>query len=345
MDSFYASVEMQRRPELRNKPVVVGADPRLGSGRGVACTCSYEARAFGIRSAMPVSQALVLCPHAIFVPPDFDHYSRVSGEIMDLLRSLGYRVLQVSIDEAFLDISSCGSFGAATALAGRIQEMMHHRFGLTCSIGVAPGKNVAKIASDYKKPGGLTVVEPCAVRMFLASLPVRKIPGVGKKSEVELLEMGIRTVGDLATFDIQVLLGRFGRGAVPLHELALGNDTGELEEFNGVKSVSREMTFDADTDDPDNLLASLGTLAIAVHRNLADERLRCKTVTVKIRYQGFVTRTKSRTFSHYTGDIEQIRNYSRALLQEMYDGKMVRLIGIRLSSFEKQDRNQMTLDI
>jgi DNA polymerase IV (archaeal DinB-like DNA polymerase) len=343
MDSFYASVEMQRRPELRNRPVVVGADPRAGNGRGVACTCSYEARAFGIRSAMPVSQAMVLCPHAVFIPPDFDHYSRVSQEIMDLLRSLGYPVFPVSIDEAFLDISTCASFRAAEALAGQIQEMMFHRLGLTCSVGIGPGKTIAKIASDYRKPGGLTVVEPKNVREFLGPLPVRKIPGVGKKSEAELLELGIRTVGDLAASDIQNLLSRFGRVAVPLHELALGNDTSELGECNGVRSVSRETTFDADTNDIVGIMARLDGLVTAVYRSLADECLRCKTVTVKIRYQGFVTRTKSRTLSHYTGEAETIRNCSLALIREMYDGKMVRLIGIRLSSFEKQDRCQMTL--
>jgi DNA polymerase IV (archaeal DinB-like DNA polymerase) len=345
MDSFYASVEMQRKPELRNKPVVVGADPKGGRGRGVVCTCSYEARAFGIHSAMPVSQAYTLCPHASFLPPDFDRYARVSGEIMDLLRSTGYRSLQVSIDEAFLDISSCGSFAAAAEIARQIQDQIHHRFGLTCSIGIGPGKTIAKIASDYKKPGGLTIVEPPAARTFLAPLPVKKIPGVGKKAEALLLELGIRTIGDLAAADIQVLLCRFGRGAVHLHELALGNDMGELEEYDGVKSVSRETTFETDVDDPDLLIASLGSLAAAVHQSLAEEHLRCRTITVKLRYQGFETRTKSRTLPHNTGEPEPIRTSSQALLREMYDGRKVRLIGIRLSSFEKQDACQMTLGI
>lgn len=343
MDSFYASVEVQRQPELQNKPVVIGADPKGGRGRGVVCTCSYEARAFGIRSAMPVSHAYVLCPHAVFLPPDYHHYSRISDEIMDLIRSFGYRFMQVSIDEAFLDISPCGSYGAAAMLAVKIQEMIKCRFGLTCSVGVAPGKTVAKIASDYKKPNGITVVEPQRVQKFLASLPVRKIPGIGKKSEAELLELGIRTVGDLAASDIQILIGRFGHSAVPLHALALGTDTSELEEYNGVKSVSRETTFDSDTDDPGLLVASLDTLAASVHRNLSEESLRCRTVTVKIRYHGFVTRTKSRTLSHFTGSADQIRSCTRALFREMYDGRKVRLIGVRLSSFGKPDRFQMTL--
>jgi DNA polymerase IV (DinB-like DNA polymerase) len=345
MDSFYASVEVQRRPELRGKPVVIGSDPKEGKGRGVACTCSYEARAFGIRSAMPVSQAYVLCPHAIFLPPDFDYYSRISGGIMELLRSTGFRFLQVSIDEAYLDLSPCGSFGAAVSLAGQIREDLQSRFGLTCSIGIAPGKTVAKIASDFHKPNGLTVVEPGDIRAFLAPLPVNKIPGVGKKAELHLLELGIRTVGDLAATDIQVLLGRFGRGAVSLHALALGNDTAELEEYDGIKSLSRETTFDSDTDDPARLMSSLNALAVAVHQALEDEHCRCRTVTVKIRYQGFVTRTKSRTLLHMTGNAEPIRACSQELLREMYDGRKVRLVGIRLSSCEKPDPCQMTLGI
>lgn len=343
MDSFYASAEMQRQPELQNQPVVIGADPKGGRGRGVVCTCSYEARVFGIRSAMPVSQAYILCPHAVFLSPDYQYYSRISAQIMDLLGSFGYRFLQVSIDEAFLDISPCGSYGAAAMLAVRIQEMIRCRFGLTCSVGVAPGKTVAKIASDYKKPGGLTVVEPQTVQRFLASLPVRKIPGVGKKSEAQLLELGIRTVGDLAAADIQMLIGRFGHSAVSLHMLASGTDTSQLEDYKGVRSISRETTFESDTDDPDLLVASLDTLTTSVHRNLSEGSLRCRTVTVKIRYYGFITRTKSRTLSHFTGSADHIRSCTRALFREMYDGKKVRLIGIRLSSFGKPDQCQMTL--
>ena len=343
MDCFYASVEMQRQPELRGKPVVVGADPKGGSGRGVACTCSYEARKFGIRSAMPVSQAFVLCPHAVFLPPDFDHYSAVSAEIMGLLGSSGFPLFPMSIDEAFLDVSTCGSFSNAVVLAGTIQETIRNRFGLTCSIGVAPGKTVAKIASDYQKPGGLTVVEPHSVRMFLAPLPVRTIPGVGKRAEQELFELGILSVGDLAKADIQVLVGRFGRSAVSLHQLAQGIDESDFGEYDGIKSLSRETTFDVDTEDPLVLLSSLDSLVSSVHRNLAEEHLRCRTVTVKIRYQGFVTRTKSRTLSHCTGDADPIHTCSHALLREMYDGRKVRLIGIRLSSFEQPDQSQMTL--
>ncbi len=344
MDSFYASVEVQRRPELRGKPVVVGADPDGGRGRGVACTCSYEARAYGIRSAMPVSQAYTLCPHAVFLPPDFDHYARISGQIMDLLRTPGYQCLQMSIDEAYLDCTPCGSFAAAALFARHLQELVRERFGLSCSIGLAPGKTVAKIASDFHKPGGLTVVEPADVRSFLAPLPVKKIPGIGKKAEARLLELGIRTVGDLAATDIQVLLGRFGRGAVALQALAQGQDTAGLEEYDGIKSVSRETTFATDTDNPTLLSLSLDTLAASVCTNLADEHLRFRTITVKVRYHGFVTRTRSRTLSHLSDDPGIVREVSNSLFREMYDGRKVRLIGVRLSALEKPDPRQMTFE-
>lgn len=345
MDSFYASVEMQRRPELRGRPVVVGPDPKEGSGRGVACTCSYEARAYGIRSAMPVSQAYTLCPHAVFLPPDFAHYSRVSCQIMGLLQSFGFALLQVSIDEAYLDLSPCGSFTNAGLRALEIQAAIQQRFGLTCSIGLGAGKTIAKIASDYHKPAGLTVVPPEKTREFLAPLPVKKIPGIGKRSEYGLLELNIRTIGDLATSDIQQLISRFGRGAIALHALAHGLDDSGLGEPEGIKSLSRETTFDSDTADPAHLIRHLTLLSDDACRVLASESLRCRTITVKIRYTGFITRTKSRTLPGYTREPSVITSCMLALFREIFDGRKVRLVGIRLSSFDHPDPRQMTLGL
>ncbi|MDP3563069.1 MAG: DNA polymerase IV, partial [Methanoregula sp.] len=168
MDSFYASVEVQANPELRGKPVVIGADPKNGTGRGVVSTCSYEARAFGIRSAMPISQAYVLCPHAIYLPPHFPRYADASSAVMAILKSHNLPFQQVSIDEAFLDVSSLGDYSMATDLASRIRNDIRTQLGLTCSIGIAPTKVVAKIASDVDKPDGLTVVEPENIFSFLA---------------------------------------------------------------------------------------------------------------------------------------------------------------------------------
>jgi len=345
MDSFYASVEVQRHPELAGKPVVIGADPKEGKGRGVVSTCSYEARAFGIRSAMPISQAYVLCPHAVFLPPDFPAYVQASAAVMGILRSYGFLMEQVSIDEAFLDIRVLGEFSRSQSLAEEIKAVIRHRLGLSCSIGIAPSRAVAKIASDFKKPDGLTIVTPPALQDFLAPLPVRKIPGVGKKAEGVLFEMGIRTIGDLARQDVQSLIGRFGRSAIALHQLAHGIDESGVVDCQEIKSISRETTFDMDTDDVAVLVSTLDVLIRGVCGNLAEEQLRFKTLTLKIRYPGFITRSRSRSLSHFSGDAAVVRSLVHALFREEYDGRKIRLIGIRLSSFEKPDVAQATLPV
>lgn|SRR5208337_1573010 len=343
MDSFYASVEVHHQPDLAGKPVVVGADPKQGKGRGVVSTCSYEARAFGIRSAMPVSQAFFLCPHAIFLPPDFSRYTKASAGVMEILGSYAYPLEQVSIDEAFLDISPLGNYDEARSLTGEIKTAIYRQLGLSCSIGIAPSKLVAKIASDFKKPDGLTVVEPAAIQEFLDPMPVRKIPGIGKKTETALFELGIRTIGELARYDIQVLIGTFGRGAVLLRLVSMGIDDSEVIARDGMKSISRETTFETDTDSTDALLRAIDILAEEVHAALADEQLRFRTLTVKVRFQGFVTKTKSRSLPHYSRDPAALRSHAHNLFRELYDGRKIRLIGIRVSSFEKSDVRQTTL--
>jgi DNA polymerase IV (DinB-like DNA polymerase) len=345
MDSFYASVEMRENPELKGKPVVIGADPKNGTGRGVVSTCSYEARAFGIRSAMPISQAFVLCPHAVFLPPYFPRYAKASAEVMALLKSNELPFEQVSIDEAFLDVSALGSYGEATVLATRIRDDIRTHLGLTCSIGIAPTKMVSKIASDVDKPDGLTVVEPENLFSFLAPMPVRKIPGIGRKSEAELFEMGIRTIKDLAQYDIQVLIARFGRSVITLQGITAGIDDEIVKERDGMKSVSRETTFSHDTNDEQVIVATIDALAQDVCRNLADESLLCRTVTIKVRYNGFITKTKARTLPHYTDDPDTVRSSAHSLLRDIFDGRKIRLLGIRLSSVEKRDARQMILTV
>lgn len=345
MDSFYASVEVQRRPGLAGKPVVVGADPKQGKGRGVVSTCSYEARAFGIRSAMPVSQAYVLCPHAVFLPPDFPAYVQASAAVMEILRSYGFLMEQVSIDEAFLDISALGDFSSTQSFAEEIKAAIRTNLGLSCSIGIASSRAVAKIASDFRKPDGLTVVTPPDLQDFLDPLPVRKIPGVGKKAEGLFFEMGIRTIGDLARQDVQCLIGRFGRSAIALHQLARGIDESGVIDSQEIKSISREITFDRDTDDVEILVSTLNELIRSACGSLTEERLRFKTLTLKLRYPGFVTRNRSRSLSHFSGDVAVVRSLVCTLFREEYNGGKIRLIGIRLSSFERPDAAQATLPV
>jgi len=344
MDSFFASIEVRRDPSLAGRPVVVGADPKGGAGRGVVSTCSYEARRYGVHSGMPISRAYDLCPHGVYLPVDRPFYSRVSKEIMAILSRHAGRIEQVSIDEAYLDVSDAGSFPAASALAAAIKQDIREETGLTCSVGVAPGKVVAKIASDYQKPDGLTVIHPNEVAGFLGPLPVGTIPGIGKKTGEDLRQMGILTVGDLARCDVQEVVARLGRSGVQVHRLARGIDDGEVQSREGCKSISRETTFEADTADPPLLAGTLAGLADEVAKSLRVDNLRCRTVTVKIRYRGFQTHTRSQTLPRFTSDPETIRRAASALLLPFLNGEPVRLIGIRLSTLEGGRTRQASID-
>ena len=214
MDSFFASVEVSRRPVLAGKPVVVGADPKAGMGRGVVSTCSYEARTYGIHSAMPISKAYQNCPHAVFLPVNFPLYTAVSRNIMAILHHFGGTIQQVSIDEAFIDLTHLGSFAAAEQIALRIKAAVVREEGITCSVGVGPSRIVAKIASDWKKPDSLTVVRPEKVAGFLSPLPIRKIPGIGEKSGAILNAMGIESIAELAACRLVAVSG-YGEESLP----------------------------------------------------------------------------------------------------------------------------------
>ena len=344
MDSFYASVEERERPEIRGKPVVVGADPKGGHGRGVVSTASYEARKFGIRSGMPISRAFALCPGAVFLPPDFPLYLGVSRRVMEILGRYAGDLHQVSIDEAYLDITHVGDYTAAGELARLIKEEIREREHLSCSIGIGPSRIVAKIASDFRKPDGLTVVPPGEVAGFLSPLPVGKIPGIGKKTGGELTLMGIETIGDLVGTDVQILQSRFGRWGLMMHELALGRDVREKREEGSSRSVSREITFEEDTSDPATLLGAIDEMAGHLHAILGEEGLFFRTLTLKIRYTGFITKTWSRTLPHRTNSLQRIRGLARELLAAVPGGKSVRLVGIRLSGLQERGADQRSID-
>jgi DNA polymerase IV (DinB-like DNA polymerase) len=344
MDSFFASVEVREDPDLTGKPVVIGADPQGGQGRGVVSTCSYEARKYGIHSAMPISKAFQLCPGAVYLPVRMQLYREASDRIMRILSGYTDRFAQVSIDEAYLDVTATGSFENALLHADRIREDIRSSEGLTCSVGVAPGKILAKIASDHQKPDGMTVVTPDRAAEFLAPLPVKKIPGIGKKTELGMHRLGIVTIGQLAAYDVQELIARFGRWGIALRQLANGIDESEITERGGRKSISREITFGEDTGDLHLLARALDALADDVHRRLQVADLRCRTVTVKVRFSGYITRTRSRSLPHCTNDPDAIGGAIRSLFREMYTGAKVRLIGVRLSNFDETSSQQTLLD-
>jgi len=343
MDSFYASVEIRERPDLARIPVIIGADPKGGTGRGVVMTASYEARAFGIHSAMPISRAWRLCPQGVYLPPRFPLYVQVSREIMEILSRYSDRCEPVSIDEAYLDITGTGSYPAAEDLARQIKEEIREKEQLSCSVGIGPGKIVAKIASGHTKPDGLTVVDPDHVHAFLSPLPVEQIPGIGRKTAAVLNEMGIMTIGQLAEYDIQALVSRFGKGGIALRMLARGEDDREVQVRGSSRSISREHTFTEDMRDPLVLTHTIDRMADILHAALGEEGLRFRTVTVKVRYEGFITRTKSRSLAHHSTDVARIKTLARSLMAEFSLENRIRLIGLRLSGFDQKKAGQRTI--
>jgi DNA polymerase IV (DinB-like DNA polymerase) len=344
MDSFFAAVEVRERPELAGKPVIIGADPRGGKGRGVVSTSSYEARKFGVHSAMPIYRAYQLCPEGVFIPPHFPLYRQASRAVMRILARYAGRVEQVSIDEAYLDLSGLGSFEAARRVAEDIKTEIREKEGLPCSIGIASGRVIAKIATDTAKPDGLVVVPTESAASFLAPLPVEKIPGIGKKTARILQGMGISTIGELGGADVQRLIGRFGRSVAGLQRLARGGDESGLREFRDSRSVSREVTFEEDTDDLSALCRTLEDLSRDLFLAITEEKLSFRTVTVKIRYHDFFTRTKARSTELYRRDQETILTLSRGLFSELYSGEKVRLLGLRLSSLKGDETGQKKID-
>jgi DNA polymerase IV (archaeal DinB-like DNA polymerase) len=344
MDAFFASVELRERPELKNLPVVVGADPRRGKGRGVVCTCSYEAREYGIHSAMPVSQAYKLCTDATFLPVNIRLYVQVSDNVMEIMKGFAEKFQQYSIDEAFIVPLAVNNYEEATIIALRIKDEIKKQERITCSVGVGSNKLIAKIASKVKKPDGLTVVRPEDVQKFLFPLNVSKIPGIGEKTTETLKLMGINKVEELANCDIQRLTERFGKMGLWLKQVANGNDDSEVKEWDAaVKSISRSRTFGEDTNDPVKIAGYMELLTENVHRALIKDRFLFKVVTLTVRFDDFSTYTRSKTVSVWTADIFVIKRTTMLLLSEFIGKEKLRLIGVGVSRLREIDDRQMLI--
>lgn len=312
LDAFFPAVEVREHPELKGKSVIVGADPKGGTGRGVVSSASYEARKIGIRSAMPISRAWKLCPDGVYIRPHFDLYVPASNSIMTILRGHADRFEQGGIDEAYLDISSrVKDFDEAADFAKHLMDEVLEKEQLTCSIGVAPNKMIAKIASDYRKPYGLTVVKSEEVKDFLYPLEVRKIPGVGPKTERALADLNIETIKDLAFTKPEVLVKLFGAWGTRLHEFANGIDHREVIEEYETKSIGRDTTFERDMDDEVKILRILDELAEEVHDDVIAKGFKFKTITVRIRYEHFDTHTSSKSLPFPTNDLDILRNNAK----------------------------------
>lgn len=339
MDSFFASMEIREKPELKGRPVVVGANPKGGKGRGVVSTCSYEARKYGIHSAMPKSKAYKLCPSCFFLPVRMELYKTVSSNVMKILRGFSEKFEQVSIDEAYLVPIDIKSFDDSVLCANRIKDEIQRQEGITCSVGIGPNKLIAKIASGYQKPDGLTVIKPEDVKDFLFPLKVSKIPGIGKKTTKVLKMMGITNVKELANCDMQLLTESFGKMGYLMKQRANGIDFEEVEELEGVKSISRHITFDEDTEDPKKIAKCINMLADGVHHNLTKNRLLFRTVTIIVRLEDFTTYTRAKTVPVWTWDIDLIKRIAMELLSEFL-GRKLRLVSVGVSKLRERDERQ-----
>ena len=332
MDAFYASVEQRDDPGLRGRPVVVGGDPQ---GRGVVAAASYEARAFGVRSAMPMRTALRLCPGAVRVSPDFGRYREVSLQIREIFKEHTNLVEPVALDEAYLDVThNKRGIPFGHRAARRIKAEIRTALGLTASAGVAPCKFVAKVASDLDKPDGLVTVMPHQVREFLHPLSVGRIPGVGEVTRDQLKAMGVETIGQLAEVDASLLEARFGKRGHYLHQRALGIDDEPVTPEREPKQLSSESTFSADLFDPKEMESALRSLAEAVAGRLRRRGLAGRTVTLKVRYPDFETVTRAQTGDLPLDRADPVLRIAMDLLGRTDALRRgVRLLGVGLSHF------------
>lgn len=342
MDHFFTAIEEREQPEIKGQPVIVGADPKEGKGRGVVSTCNYATRRFGVRSGMPISKAWKLCPQAVYLPVNYALYEKVSDKIMQSLRKYADKFEQWGIDEAFLDVTSrTEDFAKAENLARQIKADIKESQQLTCSIGIGPNKLVAKIASDFQKPDGLTTVEEREVERFLRPLSVRKLLWVGRKTEEKLHNMGINTVGDLAQVDPAILTEAFGSFGTQLYLSAQGIDRSKVEERTGVKSISREATFQEDTADRSTILEAMNELAVQVCDDALKQRLHFKTVTIKVRYENFETHTHSKTLPFIINRPQDLKKVSAELLMPSLEAeRKVRLVGVRIASLVSAEKQR-----
>src|SRR6185312_10049198 len=331
MDAFYASVEQRDDPRLRGRPVVVA----WKGNRSVVCAASYEARVFGVRSAMPALTAERLCPQAVFVPPDFTRYRAVSRQVRDILKRHTDLIEPLSLDEAYLDVTlNKSGLPTATRVARAIRAAIRDDLHLTASAGVAPNKFLAKIASDWKKPDGLFVIQPEEVEAFLKPLPVGRIPGVGKVTERRLAEVGIKTVGDLRAVEASILEDRFGRYGLRLHELALGIDESPVVSDRPTKSISAEDTLEQDVplEDTEPIIRELAERVWAASRR--ESRIP-RTVVLKLKTKEFNILTRSLTPAVPPSSCEAFTAIALALRNrvERTPQQRFRLVGVGLSNF------------
>jgi len=343
MDAFYASVEVLDDPSLKGKPVMVGGTPE---GRGVVAAASYEARAYGVHSAMSAARAIKLCPDGIFLRGRMDRYSEISDQVFSIFEDYTPLVEPLSIDEAFLDVTgSRRLFGSAEEVGRIIKARILEEIGLVASVGLAANKFLAKLASDLEKPDGFTIIPPGEARTLLASLPIGKLWGVGKVAEKQMHRFGIRKVGDLLAVPRDLVVEQFGDHAAHLLELAVGNDDRPVIPVHDAKSIGNETTFREDISEARHLQEILDQLAAKVARRLRSHGFVARTVTLKARYPDFTTHTRSETLKDPSDSSVELRDAARRLLIEKLGrgGRPLRLIGVTASNLVHEGEGQAQL--
>jgi DNA polymerase IV len=346
MDAFFAAIEQRDHPEWRGKPLIVGADPKGGKGRGIVATCSYEARKFGVHSAQPISRAWRLCPQGIYARPDMARYAAASERIIAIFLEFTDLVEQVSVDEAFLDVTASRRlFGTGREIAKKIKLRIREDQRLTASVGIASNKFVAKVASDLEKPNGLVEVEPGREREFLRELPLRRLWGVGARTEALLLEQGISRIGHLLEIGSAELARRVGPGhAEHLCQLARGIDDRPVSPEEGYKSIGHETTFEVDTLDPGLLHDTVLALSERVAHRLRSNSVRARTITLKFREADFSTYTRRVTLGDAIDTANRIFPVAQRLLQSLVrEGVAVRLVGVYGSNLVSEKEGQLSL--
>lgn len=347
MDAFFAAVEQRDNPELRGKPVIVGGKP---GGRGVVSTCSYEARKYGVRSAMPTNEAYRLCPHGIFVGARFDAYKEASEIVRNIFFEYTDLVEPLSMDEAFLDVTNNHKGNpSATLVAKEIRQRIFEATQLTASAGVAPNKFIAKVASDFNKPNGLTVITPDKVEAFLEELDIKKFFGVGKATQKKMHALGIKTGADLKKWTEIDLVKAFGKPGRFYYKIVRGIDNREVKPHQTRKSYGKERTFSEDVGDLNWVNNFLDELAGSISEGMQKIPTAGKTITLKVRYKNFDTITRSQSLTHHTNKKEEISSIARQLLEQTEAGtREIRLLGISLSNLnliKKEYYEQLELPV
>jgi DNA polymerase IV (DinB-like DNA polymerase) len=352
MDAFFAAIEERDAPRLKGLPIAVGADPRGGAGRGVVSTANYRAREYGLRSALPISQAWRLSeaarrrgrPAVVFLPPRFERYIEVSEKIGSIVRSHAPQVERAGLDEMYLDLSFAGSPEKAADISLRIKADIREKERLTASVGIGPNKLIAKIASDMRKPDGLTVVKEEDVEKFLEPLSVRKLPGIGPKTETLLNRLAIRTIAELKALPLERLAELLGKWGRTVHEMARGIDDSPVEESGEVKSISEQQTFFEDTLEAEFLVSRLKEMAQSLARRLDEEGFQgFRTVGLVVRYADFETKSKASTLKNPIRSADEMFSVALRLLLPFLDRRMnpglkkIRLLGLRMEKLIKPD--------